>query len=91
LTFTEAYQTWTKEAHEIEDALAGDAPDLRTIGSRLDQIDIPFEEWEILYRMLLQVRLRQAKVLGGDEVKTSAQPRIWDRIEAAVAALTARA
>ena len=91
LTFTEAYQTWDKEAHEMEDALAAERPDLGAIGSRLDQIDIPFEEWETLYRMLLQVRLRQAKVVGGDEVKTTQEPRIWQRIEAAVAALTARA
>ena len=92
LTFTEAYQTWTKESHEIEDALAraaeGEA-DLRTIGARLEEADVPFEEWELLYRMLMQVRLRRAKVNGGDSMKVES-PGLWDRIEAAVAALTAR-
>ena len=93
LTFTQAYQTWTKEAHEIEDALMASAEgraDLGVIGARLDKLDIPFEEWEILYRMLLQVRLRRARVVGGDDVRGRAQPGIRERIEAAVAALTTR-
>jgi hypothetical protein len=93
LTFTQAYQTWTKESHEIEDALMAAAEgraDLRAIGARLDEIDIPFEEWEILYRMLLQVRLRRARVVGGDEVRSNGQPGIRQRLEAAVAALTTR-
>jgi len=93
LTFTQAYQTWTKEAHAIEDALleaSNGETDLGEIGARLDKIDVPFEEWEILYRMMLQVRLRRSKVFGGDEVRTRAQPGIRSRIEAAVAALTTR-
>lgn len=93
LTFTEAYQTWTKEAHEIEDELVraarGEA-DLAAIGARLDKVDVPFEEWENLYRMLMQVRLRRAHVLGGDSVKPGRPPGLWDRVEAAVTALTAR-
>jgi hypothetical protein len=93
LTFTEAYQTWTKESHEIEDALvraANGEADLREIGERLEKTAIPFEEWELLYRMLMQVRLRRSKVNGGDSTVAPASPGIWDRIEAAVAALTAR-
>lgn len=96
LTFTQAYQTWTAEAHALEDAIerAADGGELAPIGARLDGADIPFEEWEILYRMLLQTRLRRAKVIGGDEVrvrtKENGQIGLWDRIEAAVAALTAR-
>jgi hypothetical protein len=93
LTFTEAYQTWTKEAHEIEDALLAASEgesDVGAIGSHLDQLDLPFEEWEILYRMLLQVRLRRAKVVGGDDVRGGSHPGIRARIEAAVAALTTR-
>jgi hypothetical protein len=93
LTFTQAYQTWTKEAHEIEDGLMAAADgkaDLSAIAARLDEIDIPHEEWEILYRMLLQVRLRRAKVVGGDDLNGKAQPGIWRRIEAVVAALTTR-
>jgi hypothetical protein len=93
LTFTEAYQTWTKEAHAIEDALlraSRGEEDLAAIGERLDRLDLPYEEWEILYRMLLQVRLRRARVHGGDGVKSGAEPGLWARIESAVAALTAR-
>lgn len=93
LTFTEAYQTWSKEAHEIEDALLAASRgegDMNAIGTRLNEADVPFDEWEILYRMLMQVRLRRAKVNGGDDPGAPAAPGIWDRIEAAVAALTAR-
>lgn len=96
LTFTEAYQTWTKEAHEIEDAIvrASQGGELAPVGARLDDANIPFEEWEILYRMLLQTRLRRAKVVGGDEVrvrtKENGQAGLWERIEAAITALTAR-
>ena len=93
LTFTQAYQTWTKEAHEMEDALTSAADgktDVGAIGARLHDLDIPFEEWEILYRMLLQVRLRRAKVAGGDEVRSRARPGIRERVEAVVAALTTR-
>jgi hypothetical protein len=85
LTFTEAYQTWTKESHEIEDALvraANGEADLREIGERLEKTAIPFEEWELLYRMLMQVRLRRSKVNGGDSTVAPASPGIWDRIEA---------
>jgi hypothetical protein len=96
LTFTNAYQTWTAEAHRIEDTIerAADGGDLAPIGAALDEADLPFEEWEILYRMLLQARLRRARVIGGDEArvatKADGQVGIWERIEAAVAALTAR-
>jgi hypothetical protein len=93
LTFTQAYQTWTKEAHELEDALLDASEgrvELAAIGSRLDQIDLPFEEWEILYRMLLQVRLRRAKVPGGDDVRARVPHGVRARIEAAVSALTTR-
>lgn len=96
LTFTQAYQTWTMEAHTIEDDIerAAQGGELAPVGARLDAADVPFEEWEILYRMLLQTRLRRARVIGGDEVrvrtKENGQVGLWDRIEAAVAALTAR-
>jgi hypothetical protein len=96
LTFTAAYQTWTMEAHAIEDAIesAARVGDLAPVGALLDEAELPFEEWEILYRMLLQTRLRRAKVVGGDEVrvrtKEDGQVGIWDRIEAAITALTAR-
>ena len=95
LTFTEAYQTWTKEAHAIEDELVKAADyrvPLQPIGDRLNDANIPFEEWQILYRMLLQVRLRTSRVAGGDAVamKDGVHRGIWDRLEAALEALTAR-
>src|SRR5205823_10078280 len=61
LTFTEAYQTWSKEAQAVEDRLikaARGEDDLDAIGTELNERDFDFEEWEILYRLLLQVRLR---------------------------------
>jgi hypothetical protein len=61
LTFTRAYQTWTKEAQEIEDALARAARgegELDAIARRIADSELDFEQWEILYRLLLQVRLR---------------------------------
>ena len=61
LTFTEAYQTWSKEAQIIEDRITNAArggDDLDAIGAVLKTADLDFEEWEILYRLLLQVRLR---------------------------------
>jgi len=54
------------------------------------ELDLPFEEWEIVYRMLLQVRLRHAKVVGSDEVHGRSHAGIRARLEAAVAALTTR-
>lgn len=96
LGFTQAYQTWTKEAHKIEDALAAAADGralLTPIGKMLEEADIPFEEWEVLYRVLLQVRLRRARVVGGDAVVAPHNGHVRGfraRIEAAFAALTAR-
>jgi len=95
LTFTHAYQTWTKEAQKIEDDLLKAADyrvELAPIGDRINAAEIPFEEWEILYRMLLQVRLRTAHVSGGDAVsaKDGVRRGLWERLEAAVATLTAK-
>jgi hypothetical protein len=65
LTFTRANQTWSKEAQEIEDALAraarGDG-ELEPIARRIATIELDYEQWEILYRLLLQVRLRTSPV-----------------------------
>ncbi|HYK97010.1 MAG TPA: hypothetical protein VEU77_01325 [Candidatus Acidoferrales bacterium] len=95
LTFTHAYQTWTKEAQRIEDDLLKAADyrvELAPIGDRINAADIPFEEWEILYRMLLQVRLRTARVSGADAVsaKDGGHRGLLERLEAAVATLTAK-
>ena len=93
LSFTEAYQTWTKESQQIEDALMradqGDAS-VESIARHLSTIELPFEEWEILYRILLQVRLRRNPI-GTDTVghEQNGKPAIRQKIEAAIAALRA--
>jgi hypothetical protein len=91
LSFTEAYQTWTKESQEIEDLLMRAAEgkgSTEIIARQLATIDLPFEEWEILYRILLQVRLRRNPI-GTDEVgqDRNGRPDLLHRIEAAIAAL----
>ena len=76
LTFTRAYQTWTKDAQEIEDALAHAARsggDLEAIARRIADMDLDYEQWEILYRLLLQVRLRTSP-LESDAVVPEAEP-----------------
>jgi hypothetical protein len=93
LAFTQAYQTWTKESQEIEDALMRadqKRTSVETIGRQLATIEIPYEEWEILYRILLQVRLRQNPI-GTDTVGHDAdgRPALRKKIEAAIAALRA--
>lgn len=93
LSFTEAYQTWTKESQEIEDALLSadrGSASVDAIGRQLATIELSFEEWEILYRILLQVRLRRSPI-GTDAVghEGNGRPDLRTRIEAAIAALKA--
>jgi hypothetical protein len=76
LTFTRAYQTWTTEAQDIEDALAAAARgqgDLAAIARRIADAELDFEQWEILYRLLLQVRLRTS-LLETDALEPDAEP-----------------
>lgn len=76
LTFTRANQTWTKEAQEIEDALARVARgegDLDPIAHRIATIELDYEQWEILYRLLLQVRLRTSPI-ESDALEPSQEP-----------------
>ena len=66
----------TKEAQEIEDALAraarGDV-DVDAIARRIADLELDFEQWEILYRLLLQVRLRTSP-LETDALVPEAEP-----------------
>ena len=76
LTFTEAHQTWTKEAQELEDALARAArgeEDLDAIARHIESIALDREQWEILYRLLLQVRLRTSP-LDSDALVADREP-----------------
>jgi hypothetical protein len=91
LTFTEAYQTWSKEAQAIEDRLmkaARGEDDLDAIGTELNERDFDFEEWEILYRLLLQVRLR-VSATGTDAVESADEPKpaLRERVVAAARVL----
>ena len=91
LTFTEAYQTWSKEAQTFEDRLAKAArheDDIELIGAALKSFDLEFEEWEILYRILLQVRLRLSPVESdGVDATEEPAPPLRDRVAAAVRVL----
>lgn len=76
LTFTKANQTWTKEAQEIEDALAAAARgegELDPIARRIATIELDYEQWEILYRLLMQVRLRTS-VVETDALEPAQEP-----------------
>src|SRR5438477_2132997 len=87
LTFTEAYQTWSQAAHAIAVRLINAArgeDDLDAIGVELNERDFDFEEWEILYRLLLQVRLR-ISATGTDALETATEPKppLRERVAAA--------
>jgi hypothetical protein len=91
LTFTEAYQTWSKEAQELEDRLVKAArgeDDLDAIGKALKDRDLAYEEWEILYRLLLQVKLR-VSVTDTDAMESRDEPRppLRERVVAAARVL----
>ena len=65
LVFTPAYLTWDKEANQIEDRCRAvwDArhthpaqwldDDVRAIGADLRRLELPYEEWDVLFRELL--------------------------------------
>ena len=85
------YQTWSKEAQAIEDRLimaARGEDALDAIGTELNERVFDFEEWEILYRLLLQVRLR-VSATGTDALETADEPKpaLRERVAAAVRVL----
>jgi hypothetical protein len=81
LTFTAAYMTWDKEANHLEDRLratwqllreqpdgtiAGEAMGwLRGIERDLHQQDLPYEEWEVLFREKMQVERGILQMMAG--------------------------
>ena len=95
LAFTDAYQTWSKAAQAIEDRLVKAAraeDDLDAIGHELKVRDLGFEEWEILYRLLLQVKLRLSLTeTDAIEMPEEEKPPLRDRVTAAVRVLAGRA
>ncbi|MDP9281580.1 MAG: hypothetical protein M3P38_05755 [Chloroflexota bacterium] len=66
------------------------AVSVETIARQLATIELSFEEWEILYRILLQVRPRRSPI-GTDAVghEGNGRPALRREIEAAIAALRA--
>jgi hypothetical protein len=94
LTYTEAYQTWSKEAEALEDRLIKaerGEDDLDAIGTELSELDFDFEEWEILYRLLLQVRLRvSATRTDAVEPTDERRPALRDRVVGAARVLAGR-
>src|SRR5437773_5083391 len=62
--------------------------DLDAIGNELSERDFDFEEWEILYRLLLQVRLR-VSATGTDALETATEPKpaLRERVATAVRVL----
>lgn len=80
LTFTKAYQTWSKDANQIEDRLVaiwqtvkaeGDArpgpslEELRSIERDLKTLELSFDEWEVLYREKMIVERGLLQVMAG--------------------------
>lgn len=81
LAFSPAYQTWSKEANELEDHLgdlwqrakaSGGALDRAALAEELQQVErdlrnaqIPHEEWEVLFREKLLVERGFLQVAAG--------------------------
>jgi hypothetical protein len=70
--FSDAYLTWNDDAQELEDALiaAGNSGDgdreplkerLDRVQERIDRASLNSEEWNVLYRLRLQVEARAAE------------------------------
>jgi hypothetical protein len=91
LTFTAAYLTSTEESQAIEDRLEGIAhaiPDRATAGRDLDDelgqvhrdlatLEVEYEEWEVLYRLRLQVErdlLRKREELQAGQIPVEGEP-----------------
>jgi hypothetical protein len=91
LTFTEAYQTWSKEAQTLEDRLVKASrgeDDLEAIGKELTERDLAYEEWEILYRLLMQVKLRVSLTeTDAMESRDEPKPPLRERVVAAARVL----
>lgn len=99
LTYTRAYLTWHKEANEIEDELreiwalllagrsAGVAARLSQLEERLRDLQVPYEEWEVLFRQLL---LAERKLVAGDRaafVRTELRSMVITALVSAAPAL----
>ncbi|MDQ3871884.1 MAG: hypothetical protein M3301_09765 [Chloroflexota bacterium] len=103
LTFTAAYLTSTEESQAIEDRLeriAHAIPDRATAGRELDDelgqlheelaaLDVEYEEWEVLYRLRLQVErdlLRKREEAQAGQIAVEPEPPVRSVTERAVEA-----
>lgn len=90
LTFLEAFFTWDGAAHRLEKSIneirkvmfsegwTDVTAELDSSENELDSLQIPFDEWEVLYRQILQIRLEYSKrmilaVRGFDRSRKSNQ------------------
>ncbi|HET8571028.1 MAG TPA: hypothetical protein VFN14_03995 [Candidatus Limnocylindria bacterium] len=84
VTFTDAYQTTSKEAQQLEDTLqriAKSAPSgalahraLHDIDVRLAQLAIDFDDWQVLYRQRLQVERALGRSHASAETEDAGGP-----------------
>jgi hypothetical protein len=88
LAFSKAHLTWTDEGNELEDRIRGVWSDvragrvdpagaigrLRSVEAELRRVELPYEEWEVLFRarMLVEVAARDA---AGEPPTTGLLPR----------------
>ena len=93
LSFTAANQTWTAAAQRIEDDLAEAArgrTDLDSIALRIQESELDFEEWQILYRLLLHVRLRTSPLeTDALEPRREPVPAVGERLAGLASAFRA--
>ena len=68
LAFAEVYMTSAKESEQIEDRLVDlsgashvSATDFRALDAQLASLAVPYDDWQTLYRLRLQVELRHRR------------------------------
>jgi hypothetical protein len=94
LSFSEAHLTWTKEGNELEyqlnvlwrrakegvgkDHWARAAASLQNIDRELGRLEIPYEEWEVIFRtkLLLERELLVAVVNASEETRQLVNGRV---------------
>jgi hypothetical protein len=94
LAFGKAYLTWTKDAQALEDEMrsvhrrlalgpesrhsGGLGPALDHVDSRLKDLDVTYEEWEVLFRQRLLLRLvAQRRSAGAQEMGCPGGAQVW--------------
>jgi hypothetical protein len=89
LAFSHAYLTWAKEANRTEDRLhalwsrvvverkgalePGSLQELKSIEDSINRLDLTYEEWEVLFRVKLQVERSLLRAAAGVDDQSSAK------------------